>query len=618
MRASKRCRWGVGARCAWMLVIVAAVLLATGCAQAGSSAPKKAASALQDAAACADELAERYQRFAEAAGGDTETSKAAGDAADQATDDKDATDDATGAKTDAARSSEEASAQIEDGTKRLQADLEAIEQESGTWQGRDQAVVAIKNLQSMLSYERDILDAQKKAREAAANKTGMEAALATISALDEGYQAITAPACLANYLQRTIDVMPTIEAAAAYSVAAPASTLSQYSTTELVRWWMTKQSAYDAECDTIMVRQCTASGDVLRNLAEGKPAASKPDVSMHLIDEIAPNLYPSLDAVANLGITSPDDTHEVQVEVEVVGFSQPFAQKYGLAQGYNYLPIKPAVLPTKDLPDLSNNTTTQLNVKVTDAQSGEVLAQEAHPVDLLSLYDFRWSNDEFGQTASFDMLAWLRPQASEVQAVNRKAADVLGEWTGGAAQILPGYQGDPISTLLQVAAIQKAVSDSGVAYVADTYSFSSDQHVLTPNAVVQKRQGLCIETSVLMASCLMSAGMHPLIIITPGHAQVAVETYANSGCYFLIETTVLPYEGIDTSVASTQDPAFYRGLLASGQTGGKVVYWTLNGTSTEWDTYFKAVRNSKLEYGGIFVIDCNLQQVMGIQGLENL
>lgn len=44
----------------------------------------------------------------------------------------------------------------------------------------------------------------------------------------------------------------------------------------------------------------------------------------------------------------------------------------------------------------------------------------------------------------------------------------------------------------------------------------------------------------------------------------------------------------------------------------------MNGTSSEWETYFKAMADSKLELGGNFVIDCNLQQVMGIQGLENL
>lgn len=581
---------------------MAALVLMSGCFRLGVRVPKEAAVALQDAASCSDEFAERYERFArEATGGHGEG--ASGDAS-----------------AGEFRTFDVASAEVTEDMHRVSADIDAVERASGAWEGREQALAAMQNLQGMLSYELDILRAQQDARSAAEGETGTGAALKTIATLDDAYRAIDPPDCLAGYLHNTVGTMPAIEAALAYSVAEPDSTLSQRTTSELLSWWMTKQGAYDAECDVIMARQCEASGDVLRSLAEGKPGDSGPKVSVTMIDEIAPNLYPSLDAVANLGITSPDGTHSVQVEVEVVGFSQRFEQKYDLAQGYSYLPIKPAVLPAKDLSNLTSNTTTQLNVKVTDARSGEVLLQESHPVELLSMYDFRWANDEFGKTASFDILSWLRPQADEVGAVNRKAADVLGSWTGGAAQLLPGYQAgsDPVSTLLQVAAIQKAISDSGVAYVMDGYSFMSDQHVLTPDAVVQKRQGLCIETSLLMASCLMSAGMHPLIVITPSHAQVAVESYPSSGSYFLVETTVLPYGGVDTSVSNPKDPAFYNGLLASAKTDGGTTYWTLNGSSEEWRRYFDAVGSSALEFDGIFVIDCDLQQIMGIQGLEGV
>lgn len=597
-----------------VLAALVAIALMTGCAGAGhAAAPKEVTQALQDAVTCSDELVQRYQRFADGANG---ADKTAGQSAAEGAEEVDA----TSTVTDGTRTYESASSEIDATIARLQSDIDAVEQNSGTWGGREQAVAAMKNLTGALTYELDILKAQKTARDEAAGETGPKAALTVIVALDKAMQAITPPDCLKSYLQNTVASMPAIEASLAYAVAAPDSTLSKYTTNELLSWWMTKQSAYDAECDAIMVRQCKASGDLLRGIAAGAGEASKPTVDVSMIDEVAPNLYPSLDAAANIGITSYDSAHSVQVEAEIAGFSQKFEQRYDLAQGYNYLPIKPAVLPIKDLPDLANNTTTQLNVKVTDAQSGEVLAQESHPVERLSLYDFRWTNDEFGATAAFDIMAWLRPQADEVNAVNRKAADVLGGWTNGSAQVLPGYQAgnDPISTLLQVAAIQKAISDSGVTYVVDAYSFSSDQHILTPDAVVQKRQGLCIETSLLMASCLMSVGMHPLLIITPTHAQVAVETYANSGNYFLIETTVLPYEGLNASVGNKNDPAFYNGLLARDKTSNGVVYWTVNGTSAEWETYFKAMANSKLELGGNFVIDCNLQQVMGIQGLENL
>lgn len=588
----------------FLAVLVAAVtmlVLATGCSGSVPAIPTEAVSALQDAAECADELGARYEGFANTAKAD----KAAGGAGD--------------GLSGTSRSFDTASKEIGGAMARVQADIDVVESTEGAWTGREQAVAAMQNLQGLLNYERDILEAQHKAANAPEGSKGVPATLLILYALSDEYEAITPPDCLKQYMQNTIDTLPTVTAALSYTLAAPDSTLSQHTTDELLTWWLTKQSAYDAECDRIMVRQCKASSDMLRSIAEGTSATPKPTVSIQAIDEIAPNLYPSLDAVANVGITSSDDAHAVQVEVEVAGFSQKFEQKYDLAQGYNYLPIKPALLPQKDLPNLVSNAATQLNVKVTDATSGEVLAQESHPMELLSMYDFCWTDDEFGKTAAFDILAWLRPQADEVTALNRAAADVLGGWKGGAYKTVDGYQHgtDVQATLYQAMAIQQAISDAGVTYVMDSYSFMSDQHILTPDVVMQKRRGLCIETSLLMASCLMSAGMHPLIIVTPTHAQVAVETFQNSGNYFLLETTTLPFGGPNTSTADT-DPAFYNGFLAGSKDASGVRYWTTTGSSDEWKAYFDAVGNSFSEYNGIFVIDCQLQQIMGIQGLENI
>ena len=94
-------------------------------------------------------------------------------------------------------------------------------------------------------------------------------------------------------------------------------------------------------------------------------------------------------------------------------------------------------------------------------------------------------------------------------------------------------------------AIQGAISDIGVRYNMGPYSFGGSQRVLTPDAVIQSRSGICIETALLMASALQSAQMHAMIIITPGHAQVALETWENSGTYYLLETTMLPYNATE-------------------------------------------------------------------------
>ena len=107
--------------------------------------------------------------------------------------------------------------------------------------------------------------------------------------------------------------------------------------------------------------------------------------------------------------------------------------------------------------------------------------------------------------------------------------------------------------------------------------------MLTPDAVVRSKSGICIETALLVASCLQSADMHAMVLILPGHAQVALETWEGSGQYILLETTTLPFTGSDvSSYISTP-------------------------TNDEWISY--------LSDDGTYVIDCNLASTLGIRGL---
>ena len=97
-----------------------------------------------------------------------------------------------------------------------------------------------------------------------------------------------------------------------------------------------------------------------------------------------------------------------------------------------------------------------------------------------------------------------------------------------------------------------------------------------------------------------------------------METYSGSGNYFLIETTTLPYNGINTSLDST-NPGFYNGLLASAKTkDGSIHYWTTTGSSDEWKQYLSYKADGSDEYSGVFVVDCNLQRLLEIQGIENM
>ena len=313
-------------------------------------------------------------------------------------------------------------------------------------------------------------------------------------------------------------------------------------------------------------------------------------VDYSMAEEIYPNLYPSMDSAVNLALSTDAGKTRLLVEVEIEGFSQKYQRTVNVGPEITYLMIKPPAM--SGLTSLGSGRETQITLRVTQMDTGELLVAESKTITLHSIYDFTMLNSEFGVIEPYNLLAWLRPDAEEVLALRREAIYWLETNAGAGYSSLPGYQlaypdgtDEPSTTVLQAMAIQGAISDIGVRYNMGPYSFGGSQRVLTPDAVIQSRSGICIETALLMASALQSAQMHAMIIITPGHAQVALETWENSGTYYLLETTMLPYNATEEETM-----AFARYL-----------------TAEEWREY--------LSGDGVYVIDCDLAQTLGIRGL---
>jgi hypothetical protein len=55
-------------------------------------------------------------------------------------------------------------------------------------------------------------------------------------------------------------------------------------------------------------------------------------------------------------------------------------------------------------------------------------------------------------------------------------------------------------------------------------SIPSGQRVRTPNAVIEHKHGTCHDLAILFASCLEHVGIHPLVLLKPGHTYVGYWT----------------------------------------------------------------------------------------------
>lgn len=320
-------------------------------------------------------------------------------------------------------------------------------------------------------------------------------------------------------------------------------------------------------------------------------------VTFEAVDKIYPSVYNSMDSVINLTASTNYGNVNALIKVEIPGLTQVYEQKVEFTHQVSKFLIKPALL-TKNL-DLSSSRETQIIFSVINEDTGKTIIQESHPVDVQSVYDFALIDDDFGIVGFDNVLSWLTPESEGILELRRNAVSWLEEYSEGQANALVGYQDYglfedvELNTFIQLIAIQAAISESGVRYNNGAFSLSSEtnQRVLLPDAVLESKSGICIETAILYASAIQSAGMHPFIIFLPGHAQVAVETWEGSGEYFLVETTLLPFTGSDEE----------NNLL--------VTYMT----NEEWLSYLEDPYGDGS--GGCYVVDCDLVLTLGMQGI---
>ncbi len=145
---------------------------------------------------------------------------------------------------------------------------------------------------------------------------------------------------------------------------------------------------------------------------------------------------------------------------------------------------------------------------------------------------------------SHHVAAWVTPNVGPVVEMLRHAADCH------PARQMWGYQGDGAvsqrATIVreQVEAIFLALKEKGeITYINAPISFGRkanevQQRVNLPADSLAHRQANCIDGAVLYASLIERAAMNPVIVIVPGHAFVGWETWAGSGQYEFLETTM--------------------------------------------------------------------------------
>lgn len=164
---------------------------------------------------------------------------------------------------------------------------------------------------------------------------------------------------------------------------------------------------------------------------------------------------------------------------------------------------------------LTERVTGSLLVEV--LQEDTIVGTSSQRVDVLA-YD-EWNGL---QSIPEILAAFVTPNHPAVESVLSDVANILGTWTGNSA--ISGYQSrDPQRVAFTTAAIYAALQQRIIRYINPPASFEeTGQKIRLPDRILESHLATCLDLTVLAASCLEQAGLHPLVVITAGHAFVGV------------------------------------------------------------------------------------------------
>lgn len=136
------------------------------------------------------------------------------------------------------------------------------------------------------------------------------------------------------------------------------------------------------------------------------------------------------------------------------------------------------------------------------------------------------------------LAAWVTPSVPAVFALLRQAAASLTDGT------VASYQMDAAGVQAQVKAIYDALKGAGITYVNSVLCFGAipgvlAQRIRLPTESLTQRSANCMDGTVLLASVLEAASLHPALVLIPGHAFLGWETSEGSGQWDYLETTLL-------------------------------------------------------------------------------
>lgn len=256
------------------------------------------------------------------------------------------------------------------------------------------------------------------------------------------------------------------------------------------------------------------------------------------------------------------DTNESARRVRVTSFIEGYSTKavntFEIAPGQTHNFVQLPILFQNRICNVTEITRASLNLIVEDLD-GAVELQETYPIWLLARTTAPLQVRDPKTGNWLDMTrylgAFVTPNAPSLMTFERIGASHHPDGH------LSGYQGDPDDVVSQVKALFEALKEKGhITYVNSVIDFSPEQgfngqRIRLPRESLADQQANCIDGTVLFASLLEGISLSPAIVLVPGHAFLAWETWRNSNEWKFIETTMIGSHTFEDACASAEHTA---------------------------------------------------------------
>lgn len=178
-----------------------------------------------------------------------------------------------------------------------------------------------------------------------------------------------------------------------------------------------------------------------------------------------------------------------------------------------------------------------------------LLARTSAPLGVMDPQSGKW------QDLTPYLGAFVTPNAPSLMTFLREAArfHATGE--------LVGYQIGPDHVTPQVKAIFDALKTKAeITYINSVVDFNpqqgfNSQRVRLPRESLADKEANCIDGTVLFASLLEAISMNAAIVLVPGHAFLAWQTWSDSDEWRYLETTMIGSSTFEEACASAEKTA---------------------------------------------------------------